>query len=79
MYIHLGNRKIISDKKYIGIFNSDTLKMSEKNDWITKELKKDDRSVAISRENDFISSSVSPFTVIKRISYKSDCIWSKEK
>jgi regulator of extracellular matrix RemA (YlzA/DUF370 family) len=78
MYIHIGQKRIISDKYSIGIFNIETLKLSELNDWIIENLAEEHKSVAIDIENNVIFSKVSPFTVIKRKSIEEDCFWRKE-
>jgi regulator of extracellular matrix RemA (YlzA/DUF370 family) len=77
MYIHLGEKKIISDRTFVGIFNAETIRMSSLNLWIKDSIEDNDRSVAINANNDIIGSGVSPFTVIKRVSYRKDLIWSK--
>jgi regulator of extracellular matrix RemA (YlzA/DUF370 family) len=77
VYIHLGEKKIISDRKYVGIFNAETIMMSSLNVWIKDNIKDNNRSIAININNDIIGSGVSPFTVIKRTSYKKDLIWSR--
>jgi len=78
VFIHLGNRKIISDKKIIGIFNSETLKMSKENSWILDNLNEKCKSVAVDANNNITTSMVSPFTVIKRTSIKKDYIWRRD-
>jgi hypothetical protein len=77
MYIHLGEKKIISDRNFVGIFNAETIRMSSLNVWIKESIKENDRSVAININNDITGSGVSPFTVIKRVSYEKDLIWSR--
>jgi regulator of extracellular matrix RemA (YlzA/DUF370 family) len=77
MYIHIGEKKIISDRTFVGIFNAETIRMSSLNLWIKDSIEDNDRSVAINVNNDIIGSGVSPFTVIKRVSYRKDLIWSK--
>lgn len=79
MYIHLGERKIISDREYVGIFNTETINLSSLNGWIKEHIKENDRSIAINIKNDIIGSGVSPFTIIKRVSYKKELIWSRNK
>lgn len=77
MFIHIGNRHIVSEKKTIGIFNSETLKMSDENKWIINRINVSDRSVAIDENNNITSSKVSPFTVIKRTSLDKDFTWRR--
>jgi hypothetical protein len=80
MFIHLGNRKIISDKIFIGIFNVDTLLKSEYNDWIFTKIHPNDKCVAISEKNIIISSKVNSATIIKRsgLLNKTDFFWRKQ-
>ena len=78
MYIHLGNNKLISDRSTIGIFNRETLELSEENLWVTEQLGDEDKAIAIDEHNRIQASSVSPFTVIKRIVVTKDIIWSRE-
>ncbi len=79
MYIHLGGKKIISHRESIGIFNGETIRMSSLNSWIKDRIDDNDRSIAVTVNGDITGSGVSPFTVIKRISYKKDLIWSRNK
>lgn len=78
MYIHIGNRIIVSGRKVIGIFNAGTLRMSDENGWILEGIAPEGRSVAIDADNNITSSTVSPFTVLRRTSLKKEYIWSKE-
>jgi hypothetical protein len=77
MYIHIGENIIVSDKKLVGIFNHDTLIMSNDNEWITKQVDSGNKTIAIDRHNNIISSYVSPFTVIKRTTLEEDFIWRR--
>ncbi len=77
MYIHLGEKKIISHRQYVGIFNSETIKKSSLNRWIKDNLDENVKSIAIGVNSDIIVSGVSPYTVIKRTSYIKDLIWSR--
>jgi hypothetical protein len=79
MYIHLGDKKTISGKKCIGIFNVDTLSKSIDNLWIMKKVNIDegDKLIAIEDDNTIITTKVSPFTVLKRTALPEDFIWRK--
>lgn len=77
MFIHIGNNKIVSDKKTIGIFNRDTLLLSNDNAWIIMQVDGSDKTIAIDEKNNIASSKVSPFTVIKRMALVEDFIWSR--
>ena len=77
MFIHLGDKIIVSEKDYIGIFNYETLIKSEVNLWITEKTNNTMKTIAIGENNNIITSKVSPYTVIKRTDVKKDCIWSR--
>lgn len=82
MFIHIGEKKVISDKKIIGIFNIDTIINSELNKIYKKSFDKiqcDIKTIVIDRDNMTLCSKVSPFTVIKRILIDDkDCVWRKK-
>ncbi len=79
MFIHIGSNMIISDRVCVGIFNVETLGLSEENKWITGNLKPEDKVVVININNNITATNVSPFTIIKRnpIDHE-DIIWSRE-
>jgi regulator of extracellular matrix RemA (YlzA/DUF370 family) len=77
MFIHIGNNKIVSDKKIIGIFNRDTLLLSKENEWIFTRVEGSFKTIAIDEDNAIISSLVSPFTVIKRTTLDEEFIWRR--
>ena len=77
MFIHIGNNIIISDKILVGIFNRDTLILSHDNEYITSKVDSGYKTVAIDRNNNIVSSNVSPFTVIKRTALDEDFVWRK--
>ena len=76
MFIHIGEKQIISDSNCVGIFNSETLRLSLNNLWITQNID-DAKSVVIDRDNNILTSKVSPFTLIKRKVIDKDFIWRK--
>ncbi len=78
MFIHIGNNIIVSDKKTIGIFNRETLLLSKDNEWIITHVDSRHKTVAIDKNNNIISSKVSPFTVTKRTSWEDDFIWRRK-
>ncbi len=78
MFIHIGNNIIISDKKLMGIFNRDTLALSNDNDWIVKQVDSGFKTIAIDRENRILTSNVSPFTVLKRTALDEDFVWRRD-
>jgi len=79
MFIHIGNRKTVSDKLIIGIFNVETILKSEINSWIKKELNAEYKVITIGINNEITGSNVSPFTIINRkIINNEDLIWSRD-
>ncbi|HOV09362.1 MAG TPA: hypothetical protein PK482_09670 [Spirochaetota bacterium] len=79
MFIHLGNNITVSDKKLVGIFNTETILKSKENSIFFSSIKDGDKLIAIDIFNNIITSSVSPFTVIKRDSLlDEDLIWSND-
>lgn len=78
MYIHIGQKKIVSDKNHIGFFNAETLRLSDENNWILAQIKTEDKTIAIDVNNAIIASKVSPYTIIKRTSLEKDIIWRRE-
>ncbi|MDY6969087.1 MAG: hypothetical protein SVR08_10605 [Spirochaetota bacterium] len=83
MYIHIGNRRVVSDKEIIGIFNAETIMMSKENAAYIKHIKQEDKSIIVYNNNNIISSSISPYTIINRateeISVMNDIIMIKPK
>lgn len=77
VFIHIGNNIAISDKKLMGIFNRETLMLSNDNEWITKQVDSEDKTVAIDVQNSVRSSNVSPFTVIKRTALEEEFVWRR--
>jgi regulator of extracellular matrix RemA (YlzA/DUF370 family) len=77
MFIHIGNNIIVSDKKIIGIFNRETLLLSKDNEWIITHVDSGHKTIVIDKNNNIISSKVSPFTVTKRTSWEEDFIWRR--
>jgi hypothetical protein len=78
MHIHAGDRIIVSDKKIIGIFNAESIFMSDLNRRFFDKIKSGDKTVVIDRANKVISTSVSPFTVIKRTELKCEFFWRRK-
>jgi hypothetical protein len=81
MFIHIGERKIVSDQRAIGVFNFESLYKSDLNKRIIENLdnsKCDIKTIVIDRDCNIFSSKVSPFTVIKRGSLDyNECVWRK--
>lgn len=79
MFIHIGSNLTISDRVCVGIFNVETLGLSEENKWITGNLNPEDKVVVIDINNKITATNVSPFTIIKRNPIdKEELIWSRE-
>lgn len=77
MFIHIGNNIIISDKILMGIFNRDTLILSNDNEYITSKVDSINKTIAIDRDNNIVSTNVSPYTVIKRTKLEEDFLWRR--
>ena len=79
MFIHIGNNLTISDSKCVGIFSVESLKLNQDNNWLLANIKDDDKLVVLDINNRIISTGVSPFTIIKRMSITNDeLIWSRK-
>lgn len=78
MHIHIGERKTVSQKKLVGIFNAETLRVSEENKKINMAIRATDKCVAVDINNNLSTSKVSPYTVMKRDSLTDEVIWSKK-
>jgi regulator of extracellular matrix RemA (YlzA/DUF370 family) len=76
LFIHIGNRKIVSDKRIIGIFNAETLRLSTDNSMYLEDFTSDDKTIIIMRNNSILTSKISPFTVVKRTVLE-DAIWRR--
>lgn len=77
MFIHIGSNIIISDKILMGIFNRDTLILSDDNEYITSKVDNRNKTIAIDRDNNIVSTNVSPYTVIKRTKLEEDFLWRR--
>jgi len=79
MFIHIGNNVLISDRKCVGIFNTETLKQSDVNNWIFNKINEDEKLIVIDVKNNITGTRVSPFTVIKRKAINEDeIVWSRD-
>ncbi|HNR88242.1 MAG TPA: DUF370 domain-containing protein [Spirochaetota bacterium] len=76
MYIHIGNKRIVSDRRIIGIFNVETMRRSPENAHIVDGTAPEHKAVIVNRNNTTVFSIVSPFTLIKRTALE-DTVWSK--
>lgn len=78
MHIHAGNKIIVSDKKIVGIFNTESILMSKINSRFFDKIKPDDKTIIIDRLDKSLTTGVSPFTVIKRTELKANIVWRKK-
>jgi hypothetical protein len=79
MYIHIGNNILISDHKCVGIFNIETLKLSDDNRWMLDKININDKMISLDIDNNKVASEVSSFTIMKRITIKEDeLFWSRK-
>ena len=78
MHIHAGNKIVVSDKKIVGIFNTETILMSEINKDFFNKVKPGDKTLVIDRNNNTVSTGVSPFTIIKRTDLNCDFAWRRK-
>ncbi len=78
MYIHTGNKRIVSDKKIVGIFNIETLRLSKINKRYFDEIQPGDKTLFVDRKNNFITSNVSSYTVISRITPGCNFFWRRK-
>ena len=79
MFIHIGNNVLISDRKCVGIFNTETLKKSDINNWMFDKFSEDEKSIVVDIKNRITATGVRPFTVIKRESINNDeLVWSRK-
>ena len=78
MYIHTGNRVIVSDKKIIGIFNTETVALSKENSRYFEKIKKGDKTIIIDESDNCLTSKVSAFTVINRTSLDCKYVWRRK-
>ncbi|HOA06266.1 MAG: hypothetical protein APG08_01411 [Candidatus Methanofastidiosum methylothiophilum] len=67
MFLHIGNREIISLKNIVGIFNADTLIKSEINGDYLDEIKNDTKSIIIDKHDEVTVSKLSSYTLIGRL------------
>jgi len=78
MYIHLGNNILVSAGRCVGIFNIETLRLSDDNKWMLNNISNDDKTISLDIKNNIIESEVSSYTIIKREAIKKEeLFWSK--
>jgi hypothetical protein len=79
MYIHIGNNVLVSGHKCVGIFNIETLKLSEVNVWMLEKVNDKDQMISLDINNNKIASEISSYTIIKRESIsEEELLWSKK-
>jgi len=67
MFLHIGNREIVSLKNIVGIFNADTLIKSEINGDYLDEIKNGTKSIIIDKHDEVTVSKLSAYTLIGRL------------
>ncbi|MDY6933776.1 MAG: hypothetical protein SVZ03_06075 [Spirochaetota bacterium] len=60
---------IVSDKEIVGIFNIETLKISERNNKYLEKVDAGDKALIVDRKNCTITSKISPYTIISRAGF----------
>lgn len=79
MFIHIGNNILVNGGSCVGIFNIETLRLSDENSWLLKNVNDSDKTLSLDINNTVVSSEVSPFTIIKRDNIKKEELyWSKK-
>ena len=82
MFIHIGNKKTVSDRTTIGIFSLKTIKWSLINKRYVENVdntQRDIKTIIIDNKDNVLWSKVSSFTIIKRTTIdENDCVWSKK-
>ncbi len=78
MFVHIGDRKTVSDKHLIAILNCETIiKSPELNSDFIDKIGKEDKTMALCSHS-IITTKVSSYTVIKRYGHITDAVWSKK-
>ena len=78
MYIHIGDRNIISSDDLVAIFNIESLKISEINNYLLENIKNTNKTIIIDKFNNKIASIVHSETIIKRKIDDNDYVWRKK-
>ena len=78
MFIHIGNRIVISESMLVGIFNRETIEHSELNVNYCKNIAADVKTIVVDVKNGIHTSGVSSFTIIKRIALNDGIVWRRE-
>ena len=78
MHLHIGDRKTVSFRKIVGIFNAETMRLSEENSRINGLISPGDKCIAVDIKNNLHTSRVSSYTVMKRDSLTDEVIWRKK-
>lgn len=78
MFIHIGGRKILPERKVVGVFNVETLRIACDSGMPVPEFDGNMKSVVVDVENDMHPSIVSSFTLMKRESIKDGIVWRRK-
>lgn len=79
MYIHIGKNILVNGHKCVGIFNVETLKLSDTNEWMLAKIKDNDKMISLDVENNIVSSEINSHTILKRLPLSDDeLLWRKK-
>ena len=67
MFIHIGNNVLISDRKCVGIFNTESLKKSEDNNWVFEKIKEDEKLIVIDVKNNITGTEIGRASCRERV------------
>lgn len=79
MFVHIGDRKAVSDTKLVAILNCDTVvKSQDINAALIQNINDEDKTMAVCIDS-IVTTKVSSYTVIKRYGQINDAVWSKKE
>ena len=79
MFIHIGNKEIVSGNSIIGVFNIETLMKSEDNNFLFKDVSEENKTVVLKRNGKCIYSIISSYTIMGRTNLNiTDAKWRKQ-
>ncbi|MDA3899951.1 MAG: hypothetical protein PF637_05460 [Spirochaetes bacterium] len=80
MIFHIGKREVISFDSIIGIFNSESIEISEYNNYYKEEMNSSTRSIIVDCDDEIISSEISSYTLMEReIINSTELLWKRGK
>jgi len=78
MFIHIGGRKILPERKVVGVFNVETLRIARDSGMPVAEFDGTIKSIVVDVENAMHPSIVSSFTLMRRESIKDGIVWRRK-